>query len=132
MQATKVPDNERMNFLPAMAGRQMLAVEFGVYNTAAMLTDGVYRGGYWEFFQADNGARYMAPQERPGEVYAESPNGYAAIVSNEAFGIVCTLFALSHTSFSANADPRISESFHALRDFASEHAEAADIFGLID
>jgi hypothetical protein len=52
-------------------------------------------------------------------------------MSADAAGIVVTLFALCQLSAETEQDG-IVELYHALRDFAAEHAEAGLIFSAID
>jgi len=61
-------------------------------------------------------------------------NGYEGKVSKDAFGIICCLYAYSHLSFSDNSElsKLCSGHYHALREFALEHAEAMAISRAID
>ena len=91
-----------------------------------------YNGGYWDFYKLSNGGFYMAPD---GERYQVScPNYYRGELSGDALGIVSTLCAYSHLSFSDHVPfaKNCAKQFHLLRDYAGEHSEARAIFGAID
>jgi hypothetical protein len=92
-----------------------------------------YKGGYWDFFKLSNGGFYMALDE--ADIYKVScPNYYQGKLSGDALGIVATLCAYSHLSFSDELAfaKDCARHFHLLRDYAGEHAEARAIFGAID
>jgi hypothetical protein len=58
-------------------------------------------------------------------------NGYNDMMGADAFGIVVTLFALCHLAELRQGD-RIVEHYHALRAYAAQHVEAANILRAID
>ena len=58
-------------------------------------------------------------------------NGYSDMMGADAFGIVVTLFALCHLAEKCG-DDRIIDHYHALRAYAAQHVEAANILRAID
>jgi hypothetical protein len=125
-----VPDELRLNFLPHYLGAHYLRGETLVYEWARRLAS-AYNGGSWVFFQLSNGGFYMAP-ERSGRLHVRwHMNGYNDMMGADAFGIVVTLFALCHLA-ELRHDDRIIEHYHALRAYAAQHVEAANILRAID
>jgi hypothetical protein len=90
-----------------------------------------YGGGYWRFYELSNGGFYMAPTMPAVRIRVPS-NGFEGTLSADAAGITVCLFVFSHLSFQFSKDVMFSSHFHWLRDFASDHAEAAGIFAAID
>jgi len=134
IQATPVPNGQRLRFLPGHFGGLHLAVEFAVYNhTQALAKE--YTGGLWQYRELSNGGAYMRPDmERRWQTRCTT-NGYQGEMSSDALGITATLFALSHLSFRYQGHrdgSRLAEHFHWLRDFALDHEEATEIFAAID
>lgn len=129
--ATLVPDANRLEFLPAMFGtRLMMRGEALVYGWMRRLCKD-YQGGYFNFYTPSNGGGYLAlAQVQPVQIDVDS-NGFSGEMSADAAGIVATLFALCQLSNETEQEG-IVELYHALRDFAGEHKEAALIFGAID
>ena len=125
-----VPDELRLNFLPHYLGAHYLRGETLVYEWARRLAS-AYNAGSWVFFQLSNGGFYMAP-ERCGRLHVRwHMNGYNDMMGADAFGIVVTLFALCHLA-ELRHDDRIIEHYHALRAYAAQHVEAANILRAID
>jgi hypothetical protein len=125
-----VPEELRLNFLPHYLGAHYLQGEALVYDWARRLCH-VYNGGSWNFFQLSNGGFYMAPA-RCGRMHVRwHLNGYNDMMGADAFGIVVTLFALCHLAEKCD-DDRIIEHYHALRAYAAQHVEAANILRAID
>jgi hypothetical protein len=131
--ATQVPDRDRLAFLPTHFPGLFLQVEQVVYDRAGALSER-YRGGYWDYVELSNGGGYMRPSDaNPWHVISE--NGHSGDMTSDAFGITCTLSALSHLSFRFEHHRHgaaIAEHFHLLRDFVCDHSEADDIFSAID
>lgn len=145
----KVPDRSRMKALPSRFGNRCFAVECAIFSMAGRLIEG-YSGGYWEFYSTDNGGFYMVPSLGKAAPFSGKPgtgvtvkvdgNGYSGEMSEEAAGIVVSLMAYSNMSMRevdsdgyANAFGEVlSNNFHAVRDFALDHAEASAIFAAID
>jgi len=94
-----------------------------------------YTGGYWEFFDLTNGGFFVAPQ-RSSHLWVEvDGNGFAGYMAPETAGIVATLFALGQ--FCAEyqgqaAGDHFIVLYHALREFALDHAHAQQILAAID
>jgi len=125
-----VVDELRLNFLPHYLGAQYLQGEALVYDWARRLCGG-YNGGAWNFFQLSNGGFYMAP-ERCGRLHVRwHMNGYNDMMGADASGIVVTLFALCHLAEKCS-DDRIIDHYYALRAYAAQHVEAANILRAID
>jgi hypothetical protein len=134
---TELAETARLHFLPALVGdRFMIRFESLVYRFAREFCD-AYKGGFWDYYTLDNGGGYMALRS-DDRIRAASPNGSTFNLSADAFGITCTLFALSELSFFVDAkgtpqeSDKVSDRFHALREFAQAHEEASAIFSLID
>jgi len=92
-----------------------------------------YSGSYWDFFKLSNGGFYMA-LDADERYQVSCPNQYQAEISGDALGIVSSLCAYSHLSFSGDLPfaKTCARHFHLLRDYAGEHLEAQAIFGAID
>ena len=125
-----VPDELRLNVLPNFLGRHYLKGESLVYDWAGRLCT-AYRGGYWHFFTLSNGGFYMAPAELGRVAVRWHLNGYSDMMGADAFGVVVTLFALCHLA-EKTLDDTIIGRYHQLREFACQHAEAANILRAID
>lgn len=100
--STLVPEHLRMTFLPKLFGQQlMLPGESCVYDQMALMSE-VYRnqaGGYWDYFQTANGARFMAPSGLgSNNLKLVSQNGSSASLSPGYAGMTVTLFALCFMS----------------------------------
>lgn len=128
--AQKVPDEERLNFLPQLFGmRHFMAGENQVYNWMGQLCE-KYQGGYWEFYRIPGGG-FMVPSGTEKMELSWAGNYFEGEMSPEAAGIVATLYALNMLANSTEEDHLI-EAYHALRDFARGHAEANLIMAAID
>jgi len=135
--ATLVAEENRLNILPGYLGKHMLMGEKLVYAYMEKLTEGEYRGGYWDFYETpedENGNRafFMVPKTDLDhyEIIWEG-NGYEGDMSPEAAGITACLFAFNHVANMTEDDQAI-ELFYALRNFAISHPEAEAIFAAID
>ncbi|MFP1133055.1 antirestriction protein [Asticcacaulis sp. W401b] len=123
--------DDRANFLPKLFGSWYLRGEMAVYSFMEELCRD-YRGGFWDFFEVSNGARFLAPKRfEPCDVYGWG-NGFSGTLTPQAAGIVTTMFALSHLSFSPGAPRELAEGYERLYEYAMEHPEADLIFGAID
>ena len=129
--ATLVPEDQRLSVLPDTFGfAQMLRAEALTYGWMSKLSID-YTGGYWHYYKLDNGAFYMAPSEEKRWRIAVHGNGYEGTVSADAAGIIATLFMIGQLAGELQTDA-IAELYHALLDFATEHAEQAAILSAID
>lgn len=125
-----VPEELRLNVLPRYLGRHFLTGESYVYDWAGRLC-AAYRGGLWNFFTLSNGGFYMAPAALGHVAVRWHMNGYSDLMGADAFGITVTLFALCHLAEKTH-DDTIIDRYHQLREFASQHVEAANILRAID
>jgi len=131
IQVRKVPDAERLAFLPRHFGRYMLVVERKVYaHLGELCAD--YRGGYWAYHDLSNGGCFMAPVTNQGYRLLVEGNGFEGTLDAECAGIVATLFALSFISMSHPNIERFAERFHQLREFACQHPDGNLILAAID
>ena len=133
----KVPNHLRMAFLPQRFGRtHALLGEALVYEWMRRLCS-TYRGGYWEYQELSNGGFYMAldpgagcPKDLKLHLCVRCGNDFEGDLSNDAAGIVATLFALNQMVW--NGLDHLEEPYYWLRDFAIEHAECGLILAAID
>ncbi|KWE97895.1 antirestriction protein [Burkholderia ubonensis] len=125
-----VVEELRAKFLPLHFGTRYIQGESFLFDWASRLSS-EYNGGYWHFFNLSNGGFYAAP-EMKGPVEVVYPlNHYEGKMGAEAFGIVVTLYALCHMA-EIYGDDRYIARYHALRAFAVQHPEQAEIFRAID
>ena len=125
-----VPEELRLNVLPSYLGRHYMTGEAYVYAWAERLCT-AYRGGLWHFFTLSNGGFYMAPATLGRVAVRWHLNGYNDMMGADAFGITVTLFALCQLAEKTH-DETIIDHYHQLRDFATQHVEAANILRAID
>ena len=129
-----VPDNNRIKFLPKHVGLFMTRFETSIYNWMSRL-DNEYNGGYWEFYELDNGGFFLAPSE-DRDYKLCSINHNEEVISNISAGIVVTMFALGSLMFMDNIHDNMQsplvDKYYALKDFAADCDEAKEIFSLID
>lgn len=90
-----------------------------------------YQGDFWKAWQLSNGGAFMTPKTRKNYPICVPGNFYEGNMSAEAFGITVSLFALGEISWTTEQDADI-DAYHALRDFALDHAEATAIMAAID
>lgn len=136
--ATSVGELNRLDFMPRLfSPKLMMRAEALLFSYARSLANDSYKGGVWEFYNLSNGGGYAAPVSPTRMRLNVSGNGFEGEMSADAAGIVFTLFVLSqlsHECYGKDAvlTEKMSEHFHQLRDFASEHEEARSIFRAID
>lgn len=129
---TLIPEARRMEFLPKLFGhRLMVTGENAVYSFMEALSSD-YHGGFWQFYETNEGAMYMAPEGRERMNLAWDGNGFNAEVSSDSAGIIATLFTLSHMSMSFRGCDYLADHYHRLLDFAAGHEESRLIFAAID
>jgi hypothetical protein len=129
--ATIVPEDKRLSILPDFFGfAQMLRAEALAYGWMSKLSID-YTGGYWHYYKLDNGGFYMSPSEDKPWRIAVHGNGYESTVSTDAAGIIATLFMLGQLCQELQTEA-MAEAYHALLDYATEHAEQAAILNAID
>jgi len=129
-----VPEDQRLDFLPEFFGPSlMLYGEALVYKWMGRLSPRHYGGGLWQFYTLTNGGYYMAPTQPERLRLSVAGNGFDAFVSADAAGVIATLFALGQLAATENgAHERFCDLYHALRDYAGGHPEAAFIDRAID
>lgn len=129
---TPIPEARRMEFLPKLFGTSLMIIgENSVYTFMEQLCSD-YNGGFWQFFETDDGVLYMAPDGPARMKLAWDGNGFEGEMSNDAAGIIATLFALSHMSMAFRGADQLAEHYHRLLDFAAEHEDSRMIFTAID
>ena len=128
--ARQIGEERRLGALGRFFGLHALTFENAVYDFLRRFAP-EYTGGYWQFYELDNGGFYMAPEGDTFRFSVES-NGCQGTLSADAAGITVCLFAYSHLSFYYTQDDVFSDHFHSLRAFAAEHREAGAIFAAID
>lgn len=132
--AVQVEQESRMEFLPAYFGPDLMMRGEGlVYGWMRRLANN-YNGGFWNFYELTNGGFYMAPEVGLLQVEVAG-NYFSGEMSADAAGIVATMFALgqlaAETQGMSECDALIDR-YHWLREYASDHAEASQIFRAID
>ena len=128
--ANLLPEESRMGFLPAFFGQAMMIGEGLVYCWMRNLSED-YQGGYWDYFKLSNGGFYMAPRTSKKFRVLVAGNYFEGELSADAAGIVATLYALCELA-NRTASDRVVDLYHLLRDYASEHPDAGQIFAAID
>ena len=130
---TLVPEDQRLPVTVDLFGASFpLAIEPVIYGITERMAED-YHGGYWLMYTLDNGGFYMAPDD--DQVFAVScDNYYQGQLSADALGIVASLFAYSHLSFSGDTDfaRSCARHYHLLRAYMYDHPEVAAILGAID
>lgn len=129
-----VSEAERPLFLTTHAGSYYMQMEILAYRIASAQSN--YNGGYWEFYELGNGGWYMAPQS-DDVLEFRCPNGFGGKLSSDAAGVAISLIAINILLWTVyEADPalgqKLNDAFYALREYAAQHKEAAEIFGVID
>ncbi|WP_179400666.1 antirestriction protein [Burkholderia guangdongensis] len=135
---TAVPEQERMKFMPYLfTAKCFILSEQTLFRTARKISK-EYNGGHWEFAKLSNGSGFAYPESpEKFSVYVDG-NGFEGELGREAFGIVCTLFALSGACAYAfmkemtAANETLHDHYHQLRDYVAQHTEAKQIFRAID
>lgn len=129
--AILVPDEERLNFIPTMLpGVPLISAENYVFDNMSNLCR-EYAGGLWNYCRTSNGALYMAPAGYGRMRLMCEGNFFDDDMSEDAAGIVATLFTLSHLSFRFKSDA-LGENYHRLREFSYSHPESELISSAID
>lgn len=107
-------DDLRIKALPKNFKNHFIKVENTIYSYADYLIDG-YNGGFWDFFETDNGGFFMSP--RMGEVKMSFPNMFEMKVSGNIVGIICCLYSYCHLHGKYQIDS-FAEHYHLLLDYA--------------
>ena len=131
MKAQRVPDNQRMSFLPKHFGeRLMIVAENLVYDNMRRLC-AEYDGGYWHYYELSNGGFYMAPDISAPMHLVHADNHFDGEMSADAAGIVACMYAINqlcHVEDEEVAEKMVN-AYHLLREFANQHAEGGLIYG---
>jgi hypothetical protein len=137
--ATAVPVVKRLGFLPKLFGpKLMMRAEALLYTYAGRLAPDTYNGGVWEFYLLSNGGGYAAPIVPARLNVNVDGNGFEGDMSNDAAGIVFTLFVLNQLAHECAARrqtdlaEKMVDHWEQLRDFAAQHAERRAIYRAID
>lgn len=129
--AALVAEAQRIRFIPRMLpGVPVLIAEFTVFNWMERLS-AQYAGGLWNYYEVSNGAFYMAPTGHGPMLLEWADNYFSGDLSEDAAGIVASLFALSHLSFRFNSNA-LADNYTRLLDYAYCHPEAVLIGRAID
>lgn len=131
---TQVAERDRLKILPRYAGRLGVMLEATIYQAMGEY-HADYQGAHWEFYELSNGAFYMAPTglDEPLAMSCAS-NWYDGAMSADAAGITTTLVAINRMAWGTSGAERnrFINLFYALREFAIEHNESAEIMKAID
>lgn len=127
---TLIEGRKRMGILPKYAGPHMMRFENAVYDSLQEICT-AYNGGMWLFYEQSNGTFYMAPNQDGDCEISVFGNHYEGTVSADAAGLIATLMAANKMAW-ATRDERFTDLFYGLRDYASQHKEAGQIFRAID
>ncbi len=130
IKAMAVSENQRLAFLSKYFGKRMIAAEQGIYNTMGKLCTN-YNGAFWSYYELSNGGIYMAPHLNEKLEMVVVSNGYEGILSADAAGIVASLYVINQLCWLDQSE-KMSEYYYSLRDYASEHSEANEIYAAID
>jgi hypothetical protein len=127
-----VPEDRRMSITERYFGihfpLQLEPVIYGI--TDRMAED--YSGGYWDMYTLSNGGFYMAPSIDQA-FHVTCDNMFEGDLSADALGIVASLYAYSHLSFSDGRFGRVCAAhFYHLREYMFEHPEVREILGATD
>lgn len=131
----RVPNRSRLSFLPNLFGpRAFLTGEGAAFNFARNFSTAYAEagGGYWDYFVTSNGTGFMAPvMEKPVVHVVNNMNFYEGDMSQQSFGIVCTVMALTATWERHRSDELVRK-IDRLKDFAACSPEAEAIFAALD
>ena len=136
IQATRVPDHQRLAFWPRHFGNipQWIMLEPHIFGWMDRLC-AEYHGGVWAFYTLNNGGAFMAPEDESRDesrwALFNLLNGNDATMSAEAAGITACLLAYSHHACRTESDA-MSEHYYRLRDYAFSHPECNAILSIID
>ena len=125
-----VPENRRLAFLPKHCGRFFGLCEMAVYSMAGQLCDD-YDGGYWHYYDLSNGGWYMGLDSDATYHVIWPGNFFDGEMSADAFSITANLYAFSAMFDSPEENELFVHAYHALRNYAAEHAERELILAAI-
>lgn len=127
---------DRENFFPVLVADNM-ALLLRFENTVYGFMDrycSEYSGGYFEMAAYGNGAKVMFKDSQKKVKVVNPDNYYSGEMTEHAYSMACFLMACSHMSFMAKgeAQAKISNNYHLLREVLLTHPEAEEIFSFLD
>ena len=125
-----IPMEERLEVLLRYFGYRASVFQNSVFETFQTLCP-EYRGGYWHFYEALNGAFFMAPARGESFTISVAGNGFQGAMSAHAAGVTVCLFVQAAMA-ARFEDEDIMEMYESLRDHALGHEESALIMSAID
>ncbi len=126
-----VPENRRLAFLPKHCGRSFELYEMAVYSMAGQLCDD-YDGGYWNYYELQNGGWYMGLDSDATFHVMWPGNFFEGKMSADAFSITANIYAISAMFGSPEENEIFVPVYYALREYAAEHPEREQILAAID
>lgn len=131
----RVPNRSRLSFLPNLFGRHAyLTGESAAFCFARNFSEAYANagGGYWEYFTTSNGSGFMVPvMDAPVVHVVNNGNYFEGDMSQQSFGIVCTVMALTATWERRPSDELVRK-IDRLKDFAACTPEHNAIFAALD
>lgn len=134
--ATKVPEEERSDFLPDMFGIMMVEMEARVFNTMSQACPD-YKGGYWEFYTLP-GSGFMILQSSEEKLHlVGAMNYYDGEMSPEAASLAVCAMAYNHAVWAhaeahENFARRLQKKWDILMQFIYGHPEIGQISRFLD
>lgn len=129
---TLVADDDRLEFLPKHLGLSLLFRGQNMFmEYMDKLSPKDYGGGFWEFYELSNGGWYTAPRGDDQYRMEWAGNHYEGTMSADAAGITASLFTICELANRSQKDSLI-QAYHALREYAVQHAEWEQIGQAID
>lgn len=125
-----VPTDQRLSIFPKYFQGAFSHFEAFIFNWMERICLS-YRRGYWEMYELSNGAFYMAPAADERFDALCSGLGQTVELSADAAGVVVCLLAVNQLAKHID-DDHYFDLYHRLRDYAAEHAEAGNIFRIVD
>lgn len=148
IEASLVPESERLAFLPFYLGSGCVYFETLVYNWMRKLSPKLqpelrshrldfiemhYRGGEWDFYRLSNDGIFLAPTDRETYRITVTGNYFDDELSGNAAGIVATLFALNQMTHTNHPlTQKCFDLYWLLRDYADQIPECNLIRAAID
>lgn len=130
--ATLVAEDDRLDFLPKHLGlRNLMRGQNLFMDYMDRLSPLDYGGGFWEFYELNNGGWYTAPRGEQRYRMQWLGNHYEGEMSADAAGITASLFAICELANTSRED-KLIEAYHRLREYAVQHAEWEEIYQAID
>lgn len=135
--ATLVQEDQRWQFLPMVFGNAMLRAEALLFSYAESMSPDDYKYGSWNYYKIGNCSGYAAPARPERFRVCVFSNGFDGTMSNDAAGIVFTLFVLGQLAqeavrYNDELMDMLVDHYDELRAYAMEHAEAQAISGALD